>query len=347
MSTRLVLDRLTKRYDGTAISTVDALDLEVASGTLVALLGPSGCGKTTSMKMISGLLDPSAGDIRFDDRSMLRVAPERRPVAMVFQKPLLFPHMTVEENVAFGLRMRRMDRAGMRRRVGAMLELVRLPGMERRRVGELSGGQEQRVALARALVIEPQVLLLDEPLSQLDANLRIEMRDLIRSVQRDLKLTALFVTHDQEEAVVLADRIGLMLDGRLQQFDAPKQFYERPATARVARFFGTENLIEGVVRDGCFHADIGAFAVADRAAQGPGLLAIRQEAIELGGGPNAVDAVVDRTLYMGTHLRAWVKAAERTLQCTVDPNARLEAGQRVSVRLPPEHCWVVPPEVAP
>jgi ABC-type Fe3+/spermidine/putrescine transport system ATPase subunit len=346
MSTHLVLHQLTKRYDAGAEPTVDKLDLDVEPGTLVALLGPSGCGKTTSMKLIAGLLDPSGGDIRFDDRSILGVPPERRPVAMVFQKPLLFPHMTVEDNIGFGLRMRKVERAEIRRRVGAMLELVRLPGMERRRVGELSGGQEQRVALARALVIEPQVLLLDEPLSQLDANLRIEMRDLIRSLQRDLELTALFVTHDQEEAVVLADRVGLMLDGRLQQFDVPKRFYDRPATARVARFFGTQNLLPGRVRDDCFVCDLGAIRLAERAADGPGLLAIRQEAIELGHGTNAVQAVVERTLYMGTHLRLWVQASGRTLECTVDPNARLEAGERVTLRLPPEHCWVVPAEGA-
>ncbi len=343
MSTRLVLDHLTKRYDAGAEPTVDALDLDVEPGTLVALLGPSGCGKTTSMKMIAGLLDPSGGDIRFDDRSILGVPPEGRPVAMVFQKPLLFPHMTVEDNVGFGLRMRKVDRVEIRRRVGAMLELVRLPGMEGRRVGELSGGQEQRVALARALVIEPQVLLLDEPLSQLDANLRIEMRDLIRGVQRDLELTALFVTHDQEEAVVLADRVGLMLDGRLQQFDVPKRFYDRPASATVARFFGTQNLLDGQVRDGCFVCDLGAFTLAEPAPDGPGLLTIRQEAIELGEGTNSVEAVVERTLYMGTHLRAWVQASGHTLECTVDPNARLAAGQQVTVRLPPEHCWVVAP----
>ncbi|HEU4675640.1 MAG TPA: ABC transporter ATP-binding protein, partial [Motilibacteraceae bacterium] len=199
-STHVALRGLVKRYDGTSENVVDGVDLDLERGTLTTLLGPSGCGKTTALKLLAGLLEPTGGEILFDGASMLGVPPERRPVAMVFQKPLLFPHLSVGENVAFGLRMRRVPVAERRRRVAEMLELVRLPGYESRRAGELSGGQEQRVSLARALVVEPQVLLLDEPLSQLDAGLRVEMRELVRRVQREVGVTTLFVTHDQEEA---------------------------------------------------------------------------------------------------------------------------------------------------
>ena len=184
---------------------------------------------------------------------------------MVFQKPLLFPNMTIGENVAFGLRMKKVDRARIREQVTRMLGLVRLPGVEDRRPGELSGGQEQRVSLARALVTNPDVLLLDEPLSQLDANLRVEMRDLIRSIQRELGLTTIFVTHDQEEAVMLADQIALMQNGRLLQVDAPASFYERPESVDVARFFGARNFLPGRVVDGRFASSLGTFELATRA----------------------------------------------------------------------------------
>ncbi|HWG92741.1 MAG TPA: ABC transporter ATP-binding protein, partial [Mycobacteriales bacterium] len=213
MSTAVRLEALDKTYDG-GVRVVEGLDLDVAPGELVALLGPSGCGKTTTLKIVAGLLAPTSGDVLFDGVSVVGSPAERRPVAMVFQKPLLFPHMTVEQNVGFGLRVRGVRGAQARRRVGELLDLVRLPGYEKRRVGELSGGQEQRVSLARALVVEPRVLLLDEPLSQLDAALRVEMRELVRRVQQEVGVTTLFVTHDQEEAVVVADRVALMLDGR-------------------------------------------------------------------------------------------------------------------------------------
>ncbi|MGI8876011.1 MAG: ABC transporter ATP-binding protein [Egibacteraceae bacterium] len=346
MSTHVRLERLTKAYGRDQPRVVDALDLDVPAGRLVALLGPSGCGKTTTMKVVAGLLDPTAGDVTFDGASIIGVPAERRQVAMVFQKPLLFPHMTVAQNVAFGLRMRRVGRAAIRRRVGEMLDLVRLPGLEDRPATELSGGQEQRVALARALIIQPRVLLLDEPLSQLDANLRVEMRDLVGRVHTELGVTTMFVTHDQSEAVMLADRIGLMLDGRLQQVDPPQAFYERPATAGVARFFGAENLVAGTGRDGAFDTAIGRFEVARTAPDGPGLLVVRAEGVAIGDGPNGLDAVVARTLYLGTRVRVWVDVGGAEVQLSAEPSARLAAGDRVRLHLPPERCWVVPADGA-
>ena len=213
--THLSIRGLTKRYAGQESAAIDGLSLEIESGSLVALLGPSGCGKTTTMKMIAGLLEPTSGDILFGDKSILDIAPERRGAVMVFQNYLLFPYMSIAQNVGYGLKMRKIDQATIDRRVGEMLELVKLPGLGERRPKELSGGQQQRIALARALIVKPNLLLLDEPLSNLDAHLRFEMRDLIREIQQEMGITTLFVTHDQEEAAVLSDKIALILHGKL------------------------------------------------------------------------------------------------------------------------------------
>ena len=217
---------------------VDSLDLRLEPNSFTAILGPSGCGKSTTLAMIAGLLSPTSGDVLLDDRSVAAVPAEKRPVSLVFQKPLLFPHLSVEQNVAFGLRMAHVPTARIRRDVAEMLDRVRLGGLGRRRVGELSGGQEQRVSLARALVLRPRVLLLDEPFSQLDADLRVEMRALVRGLHDETDVTTIFVTHDQEEAVELADEIVLMLDGQLAGRGTPEEFYLHPPTLAAARFFG-------------------------------------------------------------------------------------------------------------
>jgi ABC-type Fe3+/spermidine/putrescine transport system ATPase subunit len=342
MSATVELVDLHKTYPAAAEPSVAGVDLTIPEGILMALLGPSGCGKTTTLKMIAGLIQPSEGDIQFGGRSVLHIPPERRRVAMVFQKPLLFPHMTIGENVAFGLKMRRVARRQAREKVREMLGLVRLEGYESRRAGELSGGQEQRVSLARSLVYDPDVLLLDEPLSQLDANLRLEMRDLIRRIQHELGVTTIFVTHDQDEAVMLADRIALMFDGKVEQEDEPRMFYERPRTLRAARFFGTLNLIPGRVEERAFVSELGAFRLADGARPGPGTLAIRQEQIEVGPGENPFRGVVERTMYLGILLRVWVKAGGREIQFVADPGEQFEAGQVVDLHVPARHLWVIP-----
>jgi len=226
--TQVNLLQLGKAYSGSDTYAVYDLTLDIASGRITALLGPSGCGKTTTLKMIAGLLPPTQGDITFDGQSVLGIPAERRGAVMVFQNYLLFPYMSVGENVGFGLKMRGVDQQTIRRKAAEMLDLVKLPGFEDRRPKQLSGGQQQRVALARALIVEPKVLLLDEPLSNLDAHLRDEMRELILSIQRQLGITTIFVTHDQEEAVVLADRIALIFDGRLHQFRPPERLLRTP-----------------------------------------------------------------------------------------------------------------------
>jgi ABC-type Fe3+/spermidine/putrescine transport system ATPase subunit len=214
------------------------LSLEIGGGELIVLLGPSGCGKTTLLKIIAGLLEPGSGDLLFGDRVFTGMPAERREAAMVFQKALLFPHLSVAENVAFGLKMRKIPGDESARRVAEALEMVQLEGFGERKPRELSGGQEQRVSLARALVTRPRVLLLDEPFSALDVGLRAEMRTLVRQLQRRLQITTVFVTHDQEEAVTIADRIALLLDGEIVQVGKPRDFYISPKTPEAARFFG-------------------------------------------------------------------------------------------------------------
>jgi ABC-type Fe3+/spermidine/putrescine transport system ATPase subunit len=342
VSVQVRLVELTKVYPNATTASVAQIDLTIEPGTLFALLGTSGCGKTTTLKMIAGLLEPTSGEIAFDGRPVARVPAERRNVAMVFQKPLLFPNMTIGENVAFGLRIKKVDKARIRDQVSRMLGLVRLPGVEDRRPGELSGGQEQRVALARALVTNPDVLLLDEPLSQLDANLRVEMRDLIRSIQRELGLTTIFVTHDQEEAVMLADRIALMQLGRLLQVDAPVSFYERPGSEDVARFFGARNFLHGRIVDGRFQSPLGTFELGYEPPPEGQILTIRQEAIAFGPGPNAFSAHVRKSMYLGTTLRVWVDSAAGVLEFSAAPGLRFPDGSEVTLRFPPEHVWVLP-----
>src|SRR6195256_7111831 len=220
---RLELDRLVKQYGRGGEPAGRELSLEVEDGEFVCLLGPSGCGKTTPLRMIGGFLKPDSGDVRIDGVSILNQPPERRPTAMVFQRYALWPHMSVWDNVAFGLQVRRRPRSEIASRVMATLELVGLPGYEKRYPGQLSGGQQQRVALARALILEPRILLLDEPLSNLDAQLRVQMRTELTTIQRRVGITTVFVTHDQEEAMSLSNRIAVMNAGVLEQMAAPEE----------------------------------------------------------------------------------------------------------------------------
>ena len=244
---KLALRGLTKRYG--SLAAVDHIDLTLHDGELVSLLGPSGCGKTTTLRMIAGFVDPSEGTIEMNDRLMsspaASVPPERRNMAMIFQSYAIWPNMTVFENVAFGLRARRLANDEVRRRTAEMLSIVKLDQLSARYPNELSGGQQQRVALARAIVTKPEVLLLDEPLSNLDANLREEMRGEIRRLHDAFDMTTIYVTHDQSEAMAVSDRIAVMNQGRIDQLDAPLDIYRKPKTRFVAGFIGRTNFIEG------------------------------------------------------------------------------------------------------
>ena len=238
------------------------VSLEIKGGKLAALVGPSGCGKTTLLRVVAGLLRPAKGEVLFGDQIYTDIPAERRAAVAVFQKPLLFPYLTVEENVAFGLKMRRTPNPERKRRVTEALRLVQLEGFEERRPSELSGGQAQRVSLARALVTEPRVLLLDEPFTALDAGLREEMRAFVGSLQRRLRITTLFVTHDQDEVVKMADEVVLLLDGRVEQIGPPRDFYVAPETPRAAQFFGWK-VAAGVFRGCKVETALGSFSVPD------------------------------------------------------------------------------------
>ena len=330
------------------LAAVRDLDLEIASGEMVAFLGPSGCGKTTTLRMITGLIDPTSGDVLFDGKSILGVPTERRGAVMVFQKHLLFPTMDVAQNVGFGLRMAGVSKSEIAGRVTEMLELVELPGLEHRKAHELSGGQQQRVALARALIVRPNVLLLDEPLANLDANLRITMRHLIRSIQHELSITAIFVTHDQEEAVMLADRVALMFGGTLQQVGKPEGFFRSPRTAEIARFFRNSNFLPGnrigstvQTRAGDIEIDVSRMPGGD----GPVTLTVRPEEVRISPASsdeeNVVDAKVISLIYMGSYTQLQVTIGGEPWQVNGPATLRAREGDSIALQLPQEHIWLV------
>ncbi len=274
------LEDLRRHYG--AVNALDGLTLTIAPGELVALLGPSGCGKTTGLRLVAGLEDADGGRVVIGGSDVTRLPANRRDAGMVFQAYSLFPHMTAKENVAFGLRMRKVGSSERLHRAGEMLELVGLSAQADRYAHQLSGGQQQRVALARALAIRPSVLLLDEPLSALDAKVRSQLRDEIRRVQLEVGITTLFVTHDQEEALAIADRVGVMRAGRLEQLGPPIEVYSQPATPFVAEFVGLTNRLPGTVRDGAVdvRGERLPIAVGDTAS-GPAIALIRPEAMSL------------------------------------------------------------------
>jgi putative spermidine/putrescine transport system ATP-binding protein len=276
----LTLDRLMLAYGGSV--AVDKLDLQVGRGELIALLGPSGCGKTTTMRAIAGLMEPAGGRIVLDGRDITRVPSNKREIGLVFQSYALFPHMSVYDNVAFGLRLRRVEAGELDRRVRAAVASVGLTGFETRIPKALSGGQQQRVALARSIVVEPRLLLLDEPLSNLDARLRLEMRSELRRLQRELGITMIYVTHDQAEALALADRIVVMRAGRIEQTGSPEEIYERPVSGFVARFMGFENTF--TLEDGHLSGGSGAVPYPSTVPAGTRALAWRPQGIAMGQG---------------------------------------------------------------
>jgi spermidine/putrescine transport system ATP-binding protein len=360
------LDRVTKRFGD--VIAVDDLSLDVRRGEFFALLGPSGCGKTTTLRMIGGFEAATDGTISLGGTDVTDLPPFRRNVNTVFQNYALFPHLDVYENIAFGLRRRKVAEGEVRRQVAFMLALVDLPGFQRRRPSQLSGGQQQRVALARALVNNPQVLLLDEPLGALDLKLRKQMQVELKRIQHEIGITFIFVTHDQEEAMTMADRIAVMRDGRLEQLGAPEELYERPATEFVAGFLGVSNLLDAEVirRNGGDVADLrladGTVVHAPTAALADSIhvrIGVRPEklrvqplgdghAAEVTQGVNAIEGRVLDASYIGVSTQYLVETPDghritvyaQNLE-TSGAGEALADGQRVRLAWKPQHTFVI------
>ena len=337
-----------------ATTVVDALDLSVGRGEFVSLLGPSGSGKTTLLMMLAGFEAPTGGAIRVDGRRVDALPPYRREMGVVFQSYALFPHMSVAENLAFPLKMRRVARAERDGRVARALDLVRLGHLADRRPAQLSGGQQQRIALARALVYEPKVVLMDEPLSALDKQLREHMQLEIRGLHRDLGLTVIFVTHDQGEALTMSDRVAVLNRGRIEQLDTPSGLYDRPRTRFVAEFIGETNLIEGrvaAVEAGVARITVGDATLACRcdappAVGSPVLVSVRPEMLHLSdeSGPNALAVTVEDEVYHGDHVRLHLHWGGRRLVAKAGRRDGARAvGARAHACFGEAECTLVPP----
>ncbi len=344
----LSLHGLAKHFG--AVAAVQAIDLEVRDGEFLCLLGPSGCGKTTALRLIAGFETPSGGDIRIDGESIVGYGPSRRPTAMVFQQYTLWPHMTVFQNIAYGLRLRRQGRTEIQRKVTAGLALVNLPGYEERYPSQLSGGQQQRVALARALVLEPKILLLDEPFSSLDAALRLRLREELLRIQRRLRITTLFVTHDQEEALSLADRIALMQGGQIEQLDVPSRMYAWPRTLFAADFIGAMNLLPA--RGHGPQLQIGSLALPRSPAVPPGTeatVAIRPEdfAISLESAGTGWPGLVEQAMDMGHYRKLLVALTGAPQPLTVYVVKSLAVAEGDAVQVQPTRYLVYTGDEAP
>jgi spermidine/putrescine transport system ATP-binding protein len=353
----IVLSSLTKRYGD--VCAVDDVSLEIAHGEFFSLLGPSGCGKTTTLRMIGGFESPTSGTVEVAGRDVTRDPPERRPVNMVFQSYALFPHLNVFDNVAFGLRRSHTPRDEVRERVGAVLALVRMEGYDRRRPDQLSGGQQQRIALARALVNRPTVLLLDEPLGALDLKLRKQLQLELKRIQQEVGITFVYVTHDQEEALTLSDRIAVMRAGKVEQLGTPEALYDSPSTRFVADFIGTTNLLAGVVEavgdgDAMIVLEGGerCHAIAGTLAAGAAVdVSVRPEVIEIvgrggeaagmpvafpvGDGPagSTLDGTVEQVAYLGTSVSYIVRTRGGVAVAALVPRSagRFPMGAEVTV----------------
>jgi putative spermidine/putrescine transport system ATP-binding protein len=353
--TALTIDRINKRYG--PLHILKDISIPIGEGEFVSLLGPSGCGKTTTLRCIAGFERPDSGRILFGARDVTGALPEKRDIGMVFQSYALFPHMTVAENLGFGLEARKVAPEERKRRIGEVLSMVRLEGYEGRFPRELSGGQQQRVALARALVIEPSVLLLDEPLANLDATLRDEMRFFIRDLQQRVGITSVYVTHDQSEAMVMSDRIVVMNAGEIDQFGSPREIYERPASARVAAFIGRSNTLGGEIaealggesyRISTTSGDIGAAGPAGLSPGARVQVMIRPENVRIAeanapaDSDNSVGGTVTKSIYQGNANQLSIRLASGD-EVTVDVSGRrmIEPGAAIALRFSPRDAWLL------
>jgi len=349
------LEKVTKRFG--KVVAVNNVTLKVEHGEFFTLLGPSGCGKTTTLRVIAGLEMADSGRIFFDETDVTDYPPHKRETGMVFQNYALWPHMTVFDNIAYGLKIKKLPKQEIKRKVKEVLDLIRLTGMENRYPTQLSGGQQQRVALARALVVEPKVLLLDEPLSNLDAKLRVEMREEIQRIQRRLGITAIYVTHDQEEAMVISDRIAVLNQGMVMQIGTPKELYKRPRNMFVATFLGRYTMVEGIVRSVdksgfiTIQSDnitlVGMVTSTDiRVKEGEKAVAIirphafkfvkpRHQSTPLTG-------IIEWVSYLGPYYEARLKVGKASFLMTVDPSFEVTVGKTLTVYIYPEDIAIFP-----
>jgi len=345
----VTLRGLTKRYGD--LTVLDNVSLVIEHGELVCLLGPSGCGKTTALRLVAGFAEPTAGEIVLGDRvvssAKRTLAPEQRNVSMVFQSYALWPHMTVAENVAYGLMLRKLDRATIADKVKTILATTRLAPLADRYPAELSGGQQQRVSLARALIVEPETLLLDEPLSNLDANLREEMRFEVRRLHDAYRYTTIYVTHDQSEAMTTADKIAVMNGGRVEQLGSPQEVYDAPRSEFVARFLGGSNILRGKALDAATMSFAGVPIACTGAALASGAdaaVSIRQHEIGITNGSgdhggNAVPGTVVRNVFLGNARDYVVETKDGSqLRITAEPASDFASGTPVWLKLPPQRC---------
>jgi iron(III) transport system ATP-binding protein len=354
----LVLDNLVKTFASRGgvgeVTAVSGVSLSIQQGDLVTLLGPSGCGKTTTLRLIAGFEFPNSGRILLDGNAINDLPPHRRDMSMVFQSYAIFPHLSVFENIAYGLNVQKRSRDEIKRRVARVLDLVELTGLENRAPNQLSGGQQQRVALARALIMEPKVLLMDEPLSNLDAKLREQMRTEIRRIQKRLGITSVYVTHDQVEAMTLSDQVVVMNQGRIEQVGPPDEIYRRPRTRFVADFIGRANFVEGVVRErraGQVLLDVLGTTLA-APAPGDGFsagelatLVLRPEVVEIDPPQPVAQGVVRRAAYLGSVIEYDVEVAGQLLALTERDPRRMTLhpeGTEVGLRFLEDCLYVLP-----
>ncbi len=348
----ITLEKLTKRFG--EVVAVDHVSLSIDDGLFFALLGPSGCGKTTTLRLIAGFEMPTEGRIYFDGADITDIPPFKRETGMVFQNYALWPHMTVEENIAYGLKIRKLPRDEIKKRVKEVLKLVKLEGFEKRYPSQLSGGQQQRIALARAIAVRPKTLLLDEPLSNLDAKLRIETRAELRRIQRELGITTIYVTHDQEEAMSISDKIAVMHQGKIMQVGTPQEIYQRPRNTFVADFIGQATMIEGEVtgRNGTVKVDteIGTLeGIPSRedvnlTVGSKVVVSMRPEYFTLKpeGEVNPINAVIDHIAFIGKSQRVYCNSEGHRIIAELPPYVRLGLGKRITLYIKKENTLIIP-----